>query len=183
MKDQRRLLVVLGVTDLLKVVYKIRDLDISRLYDVYKESLELAARHCRFDCPENLKILYAKQDFYGYLNEFLSDERSFYALWIVDGLYKAALRIEPYMDGLLLSGLETAPESRNLGYAKALVNAVCSEIPGVRTACVYSHVDKANLISLAVHQACGFRRLKECANYIDGSVLTSSCTMVRYSEY
>ena len=89
--------------------------------------------------------------------------------------YVSAARLEPYRDGLLLEALETAPELRGRGYAAALLRNMLESAPG--TGPVYSHVDKKNAASLAVHRACGFRRILEHAVYADGSVLASACTL------
>ena len=101
------------------------------------------------------------------------------AVWAPEGAYQAVLRLEPYADGLLLSGLETAPGSRRRGFAKALIEAVVEKLDNDGKTIVYSHVDKQNFASLAVHASCGFERTKEYAVYSDGSVLHSSCTFCK----
>lgn len=160
---------------ILRVIHSIRDLDIRQLVNVCRESLEISGKENYPQISANLQILYAEQDFCAYVRDFLSDSASVYAVWDAEGGYKAVLRLEPYLDGLLLSGLETLPEDRCRGYGKKLMNAV---LEYVSDAAVYSHVSKSNEASLGVHRACGFQRIQEFANYIDGSVLSSACTLV-----
>ncbi len=160
---------------LLLVVKKMADLDFRQLMDVYREgNLENAAEFFS-NVPENQWLLLAEQSFYQYLREiFFATEGAFYAIWVDEGRYVSALRMEPYRDGLLLEALETAPQQRNRGYACALIHAVLSYVGESK---VYSHVSKKNHASLAVHQKCGFHRIADHAVYADGSVFQSSCTL------
>ncbi len=159
---------------MLKIVEKFGQLDFRQLMDVYIEGNEENGA-CRYpNLPENQRLLEAEQDFCQYLREcFFPTEGAFYALWVVEGRYVSALRLEPYQDGLLLEALETAPEHRQMGYAKALVQAVLSHVGEQK---IYSHVHKRNTPSLRTHESCGFRRILDHAVYADGSVLTKSCT-------
>lgn len=151
---------------MLLIVRSMRELDFSLLMSVYEEgNLEKAA--------EGLGLLQVEQDFYQYLRyDFFKVPKAYYAIWQVNGEYVSALRIEPYKDGVLLSGLETAPCHRRHGYAGLLVKQVLSMEKKV-----YSHVSKQNLASLGVHEKCGFRRISEQAKYIDGSVNSKCCTL------
>lgn len=160
---------------LLLVVEKMGDLNFRQLMDVYQEgNLEDAAEFFP-NVPENQWPLLAEQSFYQYLREiFFATEGALYAIWVVEGRYVSALRLEPYQDGLLLEALETAPQLRNRGYACALIRAALCYAAGTK---VYSHVSKKNYASLAVHKKCGFHRIAEHAVYADGSVLQSSCTL------
>ena len=167
---------------MLTVIKSYHQLDLSQLFRVYQQSIQAAAAENYRRCATNEGILNAQQDFYGYLRDFLSDTDTMYALWTVDGVYKAALRLEPYLDGLLLSGLETAPDARCCGFASALMKATLEYVGGHSGDTVYSHVNKENAISLAVHAKCGFRRLSDFANYIDGSVALSACTLI-FDDY
>ena len=96
-----------------------------------------------------------------------------YALWVEDGRYRSALRLEPYEDGLLLEALETAPKYRRQGYAEKLMRAVQEAFPQK----IYSHVSKRNKASLAIHEKCGFRQVLDYARYIDGSVAHNAITL------
>ena len=146
---------------MLKLVYSMADLDTEQLLEVYKEQ-------------EIDEI-----DFLSYLREdFFRQKDAFYALWFIDGRYKAALRIEPYADdGLLLTALSTASESRRCGYASALVTQVLEHLHSTPYMILYSHIDKKNVPSLKLHQKCGFQLFSDSAKYIDGTVTQKSCTM------
>ena len=150
-------------------------LDFRQLMDVYAEGNLENAREMFPQESEEQGILLAEQDFYQYLREcFFSTPGAFYGVWVVDGRYVSALRLEPYQDGMLLEALETKPECRGNGYAADLVSSVLKQLPGRR---IYSHVSKRNKASLRVHEKCGFHRILEHAVYADGSVLSTSCTL------
>lgn len=161
---------------MLEIITSIRELNIAQLMTVYEESNRLQGASDDRELSRNLRVLRAEQDMYAYLKLFLSDPGSRYAVWVHDGRYVAALRLEEYRDGFLITGLETAPSARNRGYARELINAVLRYLLSVGAGKVYSHVDKRNSASIAVHTACGFERILDYAVYIDGSVLSSSCT-------
>ena len=117
--------------------------------------------------PLNEGLMDAEQDFYAYMTQvFLKTEGAYLALW---GNYEAALRIEPYMDGYLLTGLTTAPYCRRQGYATSLLNAVVQLLPD--HAQLYSHVEKQNLPSIAFHQRFGFKKLYSYGKMLDGELL------------
>lgn len=152
----------------LLVARSLRELQFSELMEVYIEgNLEKA--------EDGLSLPEAEQAFWQYLKEdFFSAAGAAYYVWVVSGRYVSALRLEPYKDGLLLEALETAPEERRKGYAAALIRAA---LEAEHTRPIYSHIDKRNAASLAVHERCGFHRVAEFAAYIDGSVNDRACTM------
>ena len=164
---------------MLKIIRSLKELNIAQLMAVYIQSnIENGA--CDYpQLPSNMQLLQAEQDFYAYLKLFFNDNDALCAVWETQGAYKAILRLERHCDGLLLAGLETAPEARGQGYAKALVNAVIEYLCKQGKFKLYSHVDKNNKASLAVHRACGFTRILAHAVYADGSVLHSACTFCR----
>ena len=124
---------------------------------------------------EGLTLLQAEQDFYQYLREdFFRVPGAVYCVWEDAGEYVSALRLEPYRDGWLLEALETAPKRRRQGHGEKLIRAVLKEPEFGK---IYSHVNKRNGASLAIHEKCGFRRVSEQAVYIDGSVNSVACTM------
>lgn len=138
-----------------------KELNFSSLMEVYLEgNLEKA--------EEGLTLLEAEQDFYQYLREcFFAIPDAIYYVWQEQGKYVSALRLEPYRDGWLLAGLETAPEQRRRGFGERLVRAVL-DLQG--NALIYSHVHKGNAASLELHKKCGFSVIADTASYIDGSV-------------
>ncbi len=160
---------------MLYIARNMRELNFRQLMDIYEEgNLENGAKVFSH-YPKEQQVLLAEQDFYQYLQDcFFPRQDSVYAIWVADGRYVSALRLEPYQDGLLLEALETAPEFRNRGYASALVKEVLKAYTGNR---IYSHVAKNNKASLRTHEKCGFYRIREMAVYIDGSVTSMACTL------
>jgi len=162
---------------MLSIVQSMKDLSFSELREVYSEGNLENARERYPNLPEGQGILQAEQDFYQYLREvFFKTGGAFYVIWQQGGRYVSALRLEPYRDGLLLNGLETAPEYRRQGYARKLLHAALEQCGGCK---VYSHVHKKNVPSLQLHVQCGFQRVSEQAVYLDGSVNSFCCTMLR----
>lgn len=159
---------------MLVVVKKLSELNFSMLMQVYRESNLHNAR--LLENWDGTQLLQVEQSFYDYLRyDFFPTPGVSMALWVVDGQYRAALRLEPYQDGLLLEGLETHPDHRGRGHATALVSAVTKSHSGTN---IYSHVRKTNRISLAVHGKCGFGEILDYACFIDGSVSRQAVTLV-----
>lgn len=161
---------------MLLLIRKMKDLRFSSLMAVYEEgNRENGGDLFPNESPER-QLALAEQEFYNYLTQvFFPTPGALYALWEDCGEYVSALRLEPYRDGLLLEALETAPAHRHKGYAAMLILAVRKYFPGEK---IYSHVGKHNKASLRTHMSCGFRRISECAVYIDGSVNNLCCTML-----
>ena len=155
---------------MLLIMKRLEELDFSALMDIYIEgNLEKAEEY------GDGGLLRAEREFYDYLREdFFRQKGAFYAVWTEKGRYVSALRLEPYQDGWLLEALETAPDYRKLGYAKALMAAVLEQMGD---AVVYSHVSKRNEASLRTHCACGFERYLDHVVYLDGSVTNRAVTL------
>lgn len=134
---------------MLKIAYRAAELDLGQLCRVYEQSCAEAGAQKYPHLGSNEQFLAAQQDLYGQVRCFYNIKNAFYAVWIEDGSYVSALRIEPYKDGLLLTGLETAPEARGRGYATSLAEAVLLELSEKGTVSVYSHIQKRNAASLA----------------------------------
>ncbi len=163
-----------GMARMLQIITNLRQLDFRQLSEVCIQSNTEAGKRDFPDLPEHLRLARAEQEFYQYLREcFFPTVGACYALWTVGGKYVSALRLEPYEDGLLMAALETVPQQRRRGYATALVMAV-KEYAAQRK--LYSHVSRDNIASLAVHDACGFHRISDCARYIDGTVTAQAWT-------
>ena len=161
---------------MLKIAEKISQLDFRQLMEVYAQSNEENGRENYPDCSQGEQLILAEGDFYQYLREcFFSAPNAVYALWSHSGHYVSALRLEPYQDGFLLEGLETVPEERGRGYGAALIRGVQETGKWGK---IYSHVRKGNEASLAVHKACGFRKVLDHAVYADGSVLYDNVTLL-----
>ena len=162
---------------MLRLAYRFKELDFGKLMAVYEESNRENGGENYPQEPEGRQLFLQEEKFYQYLREvFFATPGAIYALWEDEGHYRAALRLEPYKDGLLLAALETAPDHRRKGYAKALIRAVLARFPEET---IYSHVHKKNLPSLSVHELCGFRRISELSVYLDGSVNARCCTLCR----
>ena len=142
-------------------------LNLSQLEQVYRQSIQgdegVDFDHNRFG--QDL------QDFEQYWrHEFFSVAGATCAVLEQNGNYISVLRLEPYRNGLLITGLETAPEHRNKGMATTLLRDVIQHFRtsgGVR---LYSHIHRRNKPSVCVHKSCGFYLLTDHAVFLDGSV-------------
>lgn len=153
---------------MLLIAKSLRELDFRQLMDVYEEGNRGNARERFPHLPLEQGVAEAEQDFYAFLKEgFFSNRGAFYGVWVVDGCYVSALRIERYRDGWLVEAVETKPACRRKGYATILMKAVLNQIAAGK---VYSHIHKKNLPSQKLHEGLGFRRCSDRAVYIDGSV-------------
>ena len=155
---------------MLLIMKRLEELDFSALMDIYVEgNLEKAEEY------GDGGLLRAEREFYDYLREdFFRQPDAFYAVWTEQGSYVSALRLEPYKDGWLLEALETAPDYRKKGYAKALMIAVLEYMD---QNIIYSHVSKRNEASLRTHYACGFQKHLDHVVYLDGSVTNRGVTL------
>ncbi len=160
---------------MLYLATKLREVDFSALMRVYEEGNRENGALLHPEHPEGQQLLRAEQSFHQYLSEvFFFTAGAVYAIWVENGRYVSALRLERYEDGLLLEALETAPADRRKGYAEKLIRAIQEEFPQK----IYSHVSKKNTASLAVHKKCGFRQVLDYAKYIDGSVVRTAVTLL-----
>lgn len=161
---------------MLQVAHSLRQLSFGALMDVYAEGNRENGEEFWPELSSGEQILRAEQEFYQYLQQvFFQTQGAAYYTWQIHGKMVSALRLEPYRDGLLLEALETAPDQRGKGYAKALITAVLA-LTGPQK--IYSHVGKRNIPSLKTHLSCGFHRVSEQAIYADGSVNDRCCTML-----
>ena len=160
------------------IVSSVSQLNTEALMAVYREGNEENARRFFPGLSPDIQLRKAEEGFIDYLrNDFFLTKGAFYAVWVCSETYTAALRMEPYMDGLLLEALETMPGMRRKGYAYRLIAAVLEHVPTFGYTKVYSHVNKRNLASLRVHEKAGFRRISDSARYIDGTVTQNSYTL------
>lgn len=167
---------------MLKIITNYRELDFSLLMGVYAEGNLQKGMERYPDRSEYEQLSYAEQDHWDYLCEFFHSKDAFLAVWEVQERYTAALRMEPYRDGFLLTALETAPQLRGKGYATELLRKTLAYVTENSSLPVYSHVKKSNPASLAVHKKCGFQILLDHAVYLDGSVFTDSYTLYNKND-
>ena len=166
---------------MLRVFERYDEIDFRQLMDVYSQWNQENGANLYPKMERNVQKLYSEQDFYGFLQSFFKVRGAMYFVWIAEGRYVAALRVEPYQDGFLLEGLETLPEERRKGYASCLVCAAIKYLHGRSCDRIYSHVRKDNLPSFELHDKCGFHIYKDDAVYIDGTYCTDSYTLI-YSK-
>ena len=154
----------------MKIIETMSELNAEQLMAVYRES--------NFnDYQLGYGLRNAEDAFLSYLREdFFRQKNALYAVWIVSGIYRSALRLEPYKDGLLLEALETAPDARRNGFAYQLMKSTISFLRSTKWRRVYSHRAKHNTPSICAHTKCGFQRISESATYIDGTVTQNSAT-------
>lgn len=161
---------------MLRIAKSLSQLSFSKLMEVYSQSNQEKALRRFSREPAEVALRLIESETYQYLSTvFFRGEESIYAIWEEAGCYVSALRLERWQNGLLLTGLETTPDRRRQGYGRRLLRAALCRYPG---RLIYSHVEKHNIASLALHEACGFRRLRESAQYLDGSIDGKACTMV-----
>lgn len=159
---------------------RIRDISFSSLMEVYRQSNQENARHAYFQEPKAVGLRLAEEDFREYLKAFFRTPGAVCAIWIEAGRYVSALRLEPWRDGLLLTGLETAPEHRGKGYAQKLIRSALEYFPMQK---MYSHVRKDHFSSLRAHRRCGFEILSDCARFLDGSADHRAFTLCHTPDF
>ena len=145
---------------MLRVFSSSKELYIGKIMMLYSEEREEFSQN----------TLKTEQDFYRFVIDFLKDKHCCYWVWEIDGVYVAAMRTEPYRDGILLTGLVTEPAFRRKGYAKLLITQTVQCLKEQNCKVVYSHIQKDNIPSSHTHYACGFKLLHQHAVLLDGSV-------------
>lgn len=164
---------------MLIVVQSMRDLQFGQIMAVYEQSnQELGQSRWLYE-SQGRQLALAEQDFFEYLRHcFFTLPGAVICTWQVNGRYVCALRSEPWQDGVLLTGLETAPGERGKGYACALIRAVQEYHSKQGNIKLYSHIRKGNSVSVHVHEKCGFRYYRDYAVFLDGSVDRQSATFI-----
>lgn len=162
-----------------QVITSVKQLNFGQLCKVYADELLRDGRRNYPNLNANMQAMEAEQDFYYFLKDFLGKINGNYFIWQAGGVYQSALRIEPYQDGVILTGLQTAPESRRRGYAKALLESTLIYLSEHGIAQVYSHIRNDNLASLKLHLAAGFLKISDYAVYLDGSADHRSATYLK----
>lgn len=163
---------------MVRLYHKLYELDFAGLMQIYIEANRENGSELYSEESASMQLALAEQDFYAYLHDvFFKIPGAVYAVCEEAGLYVSALRLEPYEDGLLLEALETRPDMRRKGYAKKLICEVLRTLPEGKNVPVYSHVHKKNVPSIRTHESCGFRKIKDYAVYVDGTVSSWTVTM------
>ena len=157
-----------------------KDLPYLALMEIYASFISEKGKAEYPQYPENIQILNAEQDLYDYLrNVHLCQLKASVCFWRCGEELVSVLRLEAYNDGLLLSGLETAPGHRQKGYGKLLLQQACRDAD---EGClpIYSHVFSNNTVSMKLHLDCGFVVVEERAVLLDGSIHHDAVTL-RYT--
>lgn len=155
---------------MLKIARSMSQLPFSQIKTVYEQSIIEAARREYPEADDGL--LQAEMDLYDYLrNVFFKTPGAYICQWEDAGRIVSVLRLEPYRDGLLVTGLETAPSFRGKGFASRLLLESVAQV-GDNTP-VYAHIRRANKASAAAHRKCGFEILANYSAFLDGSTSTS----------
>ena len=165
-----------------QIVTSPSQLNYEKIMQVYQQSIQQSGVENYPDMDECRQLLEAEQDFYLYLNTFLREKDTYCAVWIEEGRYVSALRIEPYRDGVLIAGLETDPKCRKMGFAKLLLSAAIQYLDDRNITKVYSHIHKHNIASIKTHISCGFVRVLDYAVFLDGSVDHQTHTYIKQSH-
>ena len=152
--------------DVLRCFCSVGELNIRQLMDVYAPSAPDGAY-------TGLRQLKGDQDFLDDLYAFFRCVDAKLYVWQQGEKYCSALRIEPYLDGYLVSCLGTSPDQRRAGYGSSLLSSAIKMVHKP----VYVHIEKHNRASISLHMKCGFVKILDHAVYVDGSVYQSSCTM------
>ncbi len=140
---------------MLIIAKKLSELSFPELMEIYAEGNEENAIEFWPEKSPEERLALAHESFYEYLRDgFFGERHGTYYIYVESGRYLAALRLESFLDGLLLEALETRPDARRRGHAKGLIKAVLALLPAGTK--VYSHVSKSNTASIASHKACGF---------------------------
>lgn len=144
--------------------------DPMKLLPIYEESI-LTNMAKKAGNSEYQNRVRAEDDFLLFIREeFYRVKGCRIFVWQHEGVMVSALRLEPYKDGYLLCGLETAPMHRRKGYAKALLLSTIEYLKINDNCIIYSHIHRNNRISLRLHSKCGFCRISDTAILLDGSV-------------
>lgn len=155
---------------MIEIVDSIHKIKYHEMMQVYESSiLESASRqYGNYSRPEG--ILLAEQDLYSYIQDFLMHDNGVYLILSDAGMYISALRLERFLDGFLIAGLETKPGSRNKGFARQLLEFAISLVEDNYHVPLYAHILKTNQTSISVHEKCGFSRILNISTLLDGSV-------------
>jgi len=165
------------VSIMMQIFDNLSQVQYSELMDVYEESNILAGLENYPGEDKYTSRMLAEQDYYQYLSQvFFHISGSYLVVWMEQGRYISALRLEPYQDGLLIAGIETAPAYRRRGYARRLLTETVSCFTDQRHAILYAHIFKDNKASISLHETCGFCKFADKATFLDGTMSTQAYT-------
>lgn len=153
--------------------------DGAELIRIYTESIDAQVSGKSGDSRQENRNL-AEDAFLDYIRyDFYRTKGACCLVWYENGIAVSALRLEPYRDGYLLCGLETAPQDRGRGYAGKLISACVDHLVAKNVTHLYSHVHKRNRISLRLHEKYSFIIISDTGALLDGSVSSMYFTLKR----
>lgn len=159
---------------MLRIIRSTGELSIHQLLPVYAESNLTTGLALSPNLSEWEQLRIGEDTFREDIFSFLRMPDTCLALWVEGETCVAALRLEPYADGSLLSCLETVPSLRGKGKAFALVSAVLENSYGT----IYAHVRKDNDKSLSLHLRAGFKIISDYGKLLDGTVSCNFYTLM-----
>lgn len=167
---------------MLLVMRCISDVDIPQILPVYDETIGWMERKRYRGSLESAFGMSSQDRFTEDLCQFFEAPGSKFFVWTAQGKYVSAVRAEQFADGMLLSYLETDPVYRGKGYARSLVGAAVQYLEQNGHERIYSHIEKRNVVSMAVHMANGFQTIADHATLLDGTVSQKYYTLQYVSK-
>ena len=158
---------------MLVIVDQPEKVDFSSLFSVYSETISASEM--------KKGTIRGQTEFITSWQDFLSTQNAYLGIWQVCDTCASMVRFEPYRDGYIFSWLETMPQMRNNGAAKALIDAMTHWAVAQNYCPIYCHIDKRNFASIKVFTSCGFSITGKPAVFLDGSVYSSHHTL-RYDK-
>lgn len=110
--------------------------------------------------------------------DFFTMPETMCCVWVVNELYCSILRLEPYMDGYLITGLETPVQFRRNGYAEQLIRSAIKYLFDRDVQIIYSHIENRNVASVVLHKKIGFAKIYDYAKYVDGTISANAATFL-----
>lgn len=168
---------------MLLIAHSLKELSFDKLMELYKsDNLERASKEYPNLSPyRGLERI--EDEFYSYLQDgFFRQRGARYFILMEEDRYISAMRIEPYLDGVLINALETALDYRRQGYGELLFRQSLSLLNNEGAGKVYSHIYRNNKASSNLHKKCGFTLAYPYARFLDGTTSSAADTYVHPFE-
>ncbi len=135
---------------MLVVVKTVDDDVVSRLFDVYAESM--ADLSCGFSSEEEMRASYRE-----FLEGFVADPAHIVLVEEDDGIWKSGLRAVSCGDGRwFVEAVETDPCARHQGYGRLLLTNVAERLRSLGVREIACCIAESNTASRRLHESCGF---------------------------
>jgi len=162
---------------MLIVIKRFSDVQPAAITTIYSQTIHQNASDLYRNYSDYARRILAEEQYFDDLRDFFRIPNGKLFVWKVDGKCVSALRSEPFLNGELITHLETAPDMRGKGYAGELLMSVIRFLQKTGVREIYSHVSKQNVPSVAVHRANGFYVKTEYAKLLDGTVSRNYYTL------